>query len=88
MESSPAARGVNLRDATYPCEDQPMKPSFTGQQSVPATDRKFHPKDEHLIAESKEDVNKINHGAKLEPEPGQHRYKFADMDRDSKSAKE
>ena len=43
-----------------------MKPSFTNQKQVPATDRKFRPTDEHLIAEDKEEVNKINHGDKME----------------------
>lgn len=45
-----------------------MKPSFTNQNRPPATDTKFHPTDEHLIAENKEEVAKINHGDKLEPE--------------------
>jgi hypothetical protein len=61
--------------------DLPVKPSFTNQKSAPATDRKFRPTDEHVIEENKEDVDKINHGDKLEPEPEQHRDKFADMDR-------
>ncbi len=43
-----------------------MKPSFTNQTQPPATDRKFHPTDEHLIEENKEEVVKINHGDKLE----------------------
>ena len=43
-----------------------MKPSFTNQKTVPATDRKFRPEDEHLIAEDKSEVNKINHGDKME----------------------
>lgn len=45
-----------------------MKPSFTNQRNIPMTDRKFHPTDEHLIEENKEEVVKINHGDKLEPE--------------------
>jgi hypothetical protein len=58
-----------------------MKPSFTGQRSVPATDQKFRPTDEHLIEENKEEVEKINHGDKMEPVPGQHRGDFAEIDR-------
>jgi hypothetical protein len=58
-----------------------MKPSFTGQRSVPATDRKFRPTDEHLIEENKEEVDKINHGDKMETAPKQDRDKFAEIDR-------
>lgn len=47
-----------------------MKPSFTNQSRLPATDTKFHPTDEHLIAENKEEVAKIHHGDKLETEHG------------------
>jgi hypothetical protein len=61
-----------------------VKPSFTNQKSAPATDRKFRPTDEHVIEENKEDVDKINHGDKLEPEPEQHRDKFPDMDKRAK----
>lgn len=47
-----------------------MKPSFTNQIRPPATDTKFHPTDEHLIEENKEEVAKSNHGDKLETEHG------------------
>ncbi len=47
-----------------------MKPSFTNQTRPPATDAKFHPTDEHLIAENKEEVVKTHHGDKLETEHG------------------
>ncbi len=47
-----------------------MKPSFTNQTRPPATDAKFHPTDEHLIAEDKQEVAKMNHGDKLETEKG------------------
>jgi hypothetical protein len=60
-----------------------VKPSFTDQKSVPATDRKFRPTDEHLIEENKEEVDKINHGDKMEPAPRQDRDKFAEIDRNS-----
>lgn len=52
-----------------------MKPSFTNQIKPSVTDTKFHPTDEHLIAENKEEVAKINHGDKLEKietEHGEH----------------
>jgi hypothetical protein len=58
-----------------------MKASHDGQRSKPATDQKFQSTDEHLIAENKEEVDKINHGDKMEPLPGHDRDKFADMDR-------
>jgi hypothetical protein len=64
-----------------------MKPSYTGQRSKPATDQKFHPTDEHLIEENKEEVDKINHGDKMEPVPGQNQNKFADIDRKAKKEK-
>jgi hypothetical protein len=64
-----------------------VKPSFTDQKSVPATDRKFRPTDEHLIEENKEEVDKINHGDKMEPAPGQHKDKFADLDKGSEKRK-
>jgi hypothetical protein len=67
---------------------EPMKPSFTGQRSVPSTDRKFRPTDEHLIEENKEDVDKINHGDKLAPVPGQHPTKFTEVDKDAKKSEE
>lgn len=47
-----------------------MKPSFANQNRPPATDAKFRPTDEHLIAEDKQDVAKMNHGDKLETEHG------------------
>jgi hypothetical protein len=61
-----------------------MKPSFTGQRSVPATDRKFRPTDEHLIEESKEEVDKINHSNNIKPLSGQHQDKFTDIDKNEK----
>jgi hypothetical protein len=60
-----------------------MKPSFTGQRSVPATDQKFRPTDEHVIEENKEEVDNSEHGDKIEPIPGQDRDKFAKIDRNS-----
>lgn len=59
-----------------------MKPSFTNQKNPPATDQKFRPQDEHVLAENKEEianlvpenkeeVAKINQGDKLEPGHGQ-----------------
>ena len=36
-----------------------MTQSYKGQRLVPATDRKFHPTDEHLIEENKEEVDQI-----------------------------
>ncbi len=53
-----------------------MKPSFTNQTRPPATDAKFHPTDEHLIAENKEEVVKTHHGDKLETEHG-HDHKHS-----------
>jgi hypothetical protein len=64
-----------------------MKPSFTGQRSVPATDQKFRPTDEHLIERNKEEVDKINHGDKMEPLPGQHRGDFAEIDKKNEEKK-
>lgn len=64
-----------------------MKSSHTGQQSKPATDQKFHPTDEHVIEENKEEVDNINHGDKMEPIPGQDHDKFVDMDRKEKKEK-
>ncbi len=43
-----------------------MKPSFTNGKSQPSTDRKFQPKDEHLLAQNKDEVHKVNHGDKME----------------------
>jgi len=60
-----------------------MKPSFTGQRSVPATDQKFRPTDEHLIEENKEEVESSEHSDKMEPEPKQNSDKFAEIDRNS-----
>ena len=64
-----------------------MKPSYKGQRTKPATDQKFHPTDEHLIEENKEEVDKINHGDKMEPIPGQDHDKFVDMDRKGRKEK-
>ncbi len=44
-----------------------MKPSWDEQRrNEPRTDRKFRAEDEHLVAENKEEVSKINQGDKLE----------------------
>lgn len=44
-----------------------MKPSWDEQRrNESRTDRKFRPQDEHLLAENKEEVAKINHGDELE----------------------
>lgn len=62
-----------------------MKPSFMGQRSKPATDQKFHPTDEHLIEENKEEVDKAHYGDKTEPLSSQHHAKFDDIDKSSKN---
>ncbi len=58
-----------------------MKPSFDGQRSVPSTDQKFRPTDEHILEHNKEELDKSVHGDKMKPLPGQDHGKFADMDR-------
>jgi hypothetical protein len=55
-----------------------MKPSFTEQRDVPATDRKFRQDDEHLRARDKEDVALSPHGDKMAP-----RERQIDEDRDN-----
>jgi hypothetical protein len=62
-----------------------MKPSYKGQRSVPATDQKFRPTDEHLIEKNKEELDNSEHGNKMEPIPGQNRDKFAGIDRDAQT---
>ncbi|MES2357674.1 MAG: hypothetical protein V4529_04960 [Gemmatimonadota bacterium] len=62
-----------------------MTQSYKGQRLVPATDRKFHPTDEHLIEENKEEVDQIHHSAKTGPVSKQDRDKFAEIDRDSET---
>lgn len=64
-----------------------MKPVYTGQRLPPSTDRKFQPKDEHIIEENKEELDEANHGDKMAPLPGHHPSKFAEVDKDSKKAK-
>lgn len=63
-----------------------VKPSYTGQRLVPATDRKFRPTDEHLLEKNKEELDESAHGDKMEPIPGQHHDKFSEVDK--KPAKE
>jgi len=60
-----------------------MKPAYTGQRSVPSTDHKFRPTDEHLIEKNKEEVDETNHGDKMTPIPGHHPDKFDEVDRGS-----
>ena len=62
-------------------ENSQMKPAYTGQRSVPSTDHKFRPTDEHLLEKDKEELDQVKHGDKMAPIPGQHRDKFADVDR-------
>jgi len=52
---------------------------------VPATDRKFHPTDEHLIEENKEEVDQIHHSDKKAPVSKQDRDKFTEIDRNSET---
>ncbi len=65
-----------------------MKPSYTGQRSVPSTDHKFRPTDEHLLEKDKEELDQVQHGDKMTPIPGQHPDKFAEVDRGSPKKKE
>ena len=58
-----------------------MKPTYKGQRSVPATDQKFRPTDEHLIEKNKEELDNSEHRDKMEPIPGQDRDKFAEIDK-------
>lgn len=60
-----------------------MKPSYTGQRSVPATDQKFRPTDEHLLEKNKEELNEPKRGAKKEPSSPHHHDNPAEMDKDS-----
>ncbi len=62
-----------------------MKPSYTGQRSVPATDQKFRPTDEHLIEKNKEEVDSSEHGDKIETVQKQNRDKFAEIDRNAQT---
>ena len=57
-----------------------MKPSFDGQRSVPSTDQKFRPTDEHLIAKNKEELEKSEHKDSITPLSGHKSDKFADID--------
>lgn len=61
-----------------------VKPSYKGQRSVPATDQKFRPTDEHLLEKNKEELDESAHGDKMKPLPGQHPGKFAEVDKSAK----
>jgi hypothetical protein len=60
-----------------------MKPAYTGQRSVPATDQKFRPTDEHLLEKNKEELNEVKHNAKTETSSAHHHDNPAEMDKDS-----
>jgi len=64
-----------------------MKASYTGQLSVPSTDRKFRPQDEHLIEKNKEEVDSSEHGASIEPDSKQNRDKFSEVDKNYEKRK-
>lgn len=58
-----------------------MKPVYTGQRSVPSTDRKFRPQDEHLIEENKEELDEIHHNDKITPSSDHHHVSFTELDK-------
>jgi hypothetical protein len=60
-----------------------VKPAYTGQRSVPATDQKFRPTDEHLLEKNKEELNEPKHGVKKEPSLAHHHDNPAEADKDS-----
>ena len=62
-----------------------MKPSFEGQRSVPSTDQKFRPKDEHLLAKNKEELDHSEKNDSITPLSGHKSDKFADIDKDAAS---
>jgi hypothetical protein len=66
---------------------KPSKPSYTGQRIQPATDRKFHPTDEHLIEQNKEELDRSEFGDRTEAAQSHDRDKFAEMDKKPKKAK-
>lgn len=58
-----------------------MKPSWTEQRRHESrTDRKFRAEDQHLVAEDKKEVAKLNHGDKLEPQ-NHHKHVTPDEER-------
>lgn len=63
-------------------EDSTVKPSYKGQRSVPSTDQKFRPTDEHLLEKNKAELDESAHDNKMAPLPGQHPSKFAEVDKD------
>ncbi|HEY5085970.1 MAG TPA: hypothetical protein VII66_01300 [Gemmatimonadaceae bacterium] len=63
-----------------------MKPTYTGQRSVPSTDKKFRPKDEHLLEKNKEEFDEAKHGDNIEPLSGHHQGKFAEIDKGVKKS--
>lgn len=64
-----------------------MKPTYKGQRTQSATDRKFHPTDEHVIEKNKEELDNMTYADNREPVSAQDRYKFAAIDKKAKASK-
>jgi hypothetical protein len=63
-----------------------VNPSYKGQRSVPATDQKFRPTDEHLLEKNKEELNEVKHGDKKESSSTHHHDNPAEGDKDTTKA--